>query len=1100
MKQCINFAAIVLFAFGLLSTRNTHAARYMEKLDRGVVAVYLGGSQVYVGWRMFGTEPISIGYNVYRGATKLNASPITGSTNYVDNGGSLGSTYRVAAVIGGNEKELSDPVGVWNNSYPDIPLQRPTGGTTPTGEAYSYSPGDCSVGDLTGDGTYEIVVKWDPSNQKDNAQSGYTGNVYLDAYKLDGTFLWRIDLGRNIRAGAHYTQFMVYDLDSDGIAEVACKTAPGTIDGTGNFVLMPGDNPNADYRNSSGYILSGPEYLTVFNGRTGAAMATTHYVPPRGTVSQWGDNYGNRVDRFLAAVAYLDGERPSLVMCRGYYTRTALAAWDWRNGELTQRWVFDTGHSGGPWSAYKGQGNHNLSVGDVDRDGRDEIAYGGCTIDDDGRGLYTTGLGHGDAMHLADMDPSREGLEIWRCIEWGGGQYGAEYRDAGTGEVLFRVTAGDDTGRACAGDIRADYPGYEMWASTGVHLYSSTGADLGSHSLPINFMVWWDGDLLREFLNGTTISKYGSGNLLSASGCYSNNGSKSTPCLSADILGDWREEVIWRTSDNRHLRIYTTTHVTPHRLYTLMHDPQYRLGIAWQNVGYNQPPHPGFFLGHGMAAPPVPDIILAGAPAIYGDFDQDGWVDMDDLLYFVGSLWLGDFRDSGNCTLAAELDLNDDCAINNFEFSALAGNWTGPDTVPPSAPGGLSAFAGNGTVSLNWLNNTEKDFDRYKVYRSITRGSGYTQIAADLKDSEYIDNAVINGMTYYYVVTALDTKANESDYSLESRATPVIPVLVAHYELDNNGNDSSGNANHAVATGAPAYTVGCIGQAIDLDGSDDFLTLPTNIANSDNITIAAWVNWDGGGSWQRIFDFGNNTTEYMFLTPRSGSDTLRFSITIDSSGGQQFVETSQLAIGQWVHVAVKLERNMATLYVNGLPAATKSITLKPTDFVPIRNYIGKSQWPDPLFDGRIDDFRIYNYALSDSEIRNLGTDGNIYPVESALYGGGCLLENNNSGFMGTGFINFPTSGGYLEFRGVDGGDGGGASLNIRYALGATDTRTGNLIVNGVSQSITFDSTGAWTTWAIKNMTITLNSGTNNTIRFESTGQDLANIDEITVIP
>jgi hypothetical protein len=355
-------------------------------------------------------------------------------------------------------------------------------------------------------------------------------------------------------------------------------------------------------------------------------------------------------------------------------------------------------------------------------------------------------------------------------------------------------------------------------------------------------------------------------------------------------------------------------------------------------------------------------------------------------------------------------------------------------------------------------------------------------------------------MTYYYVVTALDTTANERDYRLETRATPVIPVLVAHYELDNNGNDSSGNANHAVATGAPAYTVGCIGQAIDLDGSDDFLTLPTNIANSDNITIAAWVNWDGGGSWQRIFDFGNNTTEYMFLTPRSGCDTLRISITIDRSGGQQFVETSQLAIGQWVHVAVKLERNMATLYVNGLPAATKSITLKPTDFVPIRNYIGKSQWPDPLFDGRIDDFRIYNYALSDSEIRNLGTDGNIYPVESALYGGGCLLENNNSGFMGTGFINFPTSGGYLEFRGVDGGDGGGASLNIRYALGATDTRNGNLIVNGVSQSITFDSTGAWTTWAIKNMTITLNSGTNNTIRFESTGQDLANIDEITVIP
>ena len=275
------------------------------------------------------------------------------------------------------------------------------------GETYTYSPNDISVGDLDGDGEYELIVKWDPSNAKDNSQGGFTGNVYIDAYKLDGTQLWRIDLGRNIRAGAHYTQFMVYDLDGDGKAEVACKTADGTIDGTGTVL---GD-PAADWRNSDGYVLSGPEFLTVFNGQTGATLATASYEVPRGTVSDWGDNYGNRVDRFNATIAYLDGQRPSLVMARGYYTRSVLAAWNWRNGQFTNIWTFDTGHTGtpNPFADYRGQGNHNLSVGDVDGDGKDEIMYGACAIDDDGAGLFTTGWGHGDALHMSDMDPDRPG-------------------------------------------------------------------------------------------------------------------------------------------------------------------------------------------------------------------------------------------------------------------------------------------------------------------------------------------------------------------------------------------------------------------------------------------------------------------------------------------------------------------------------------------------------------------------------------------------------------------------------------------------------------------------------------------------------------------
>jgi rhamnogalacturonan endolyase len=423
--------------------------------------------------------------------------------------------------------------------------------------------------------------------------------------------MWRIDLGINIRAGAHYTQFMVYDLDSDGKAEVACKTADGTVDGAGTVI----GNASADYRNTSGYILTGLEYLTIFNGQTGAALVTTNYLPARGSVSSWGDSYGNRVDRFLACVAYLDGVHPSLVMCRGYYTRAVLAAWDWQNGQLTQRWVFDSDDGTPGNSAYQGQGNHNLSVGDVDGDGKDEIIYGACAIDNDGTGLYTTGLGHGDAMHLSDMDPDRPGLEVWDAHE-SDRSTGGEFREAGTGQLIWGKASTKDVGRAVAGNILAGFKGYQMWAAGGVGgLYDRYGNNVGRTPSSSNFLIWWDGDVVRELLDSNHIDKYGLSSdtrLLTADGCSSNNGTKSTPCLSGDILGDWREEVIFRTSDNTALRIYTTTTTTNYRLYTLMHDPQYRLSVAWQNVAYNQPPHTGFYLGDGMSTPPTPNIKYPG--------------------------------------------------------------------------------------------------------------------------------------------------------------------------------------------------------------------------------------------------------------------------------------------------------------------------------------------------------------------------------------------------------------------------------------------------------------------------------------------------------
>ncbi|WP_456238671.1 rhamnogalacturonan lyase [Paenibacillus puerhi] len=583
--------------------------RQMEYLDHGLVAVKVD-SGVFVSWRLLGTEPSGISFNLYRDGVKVNAEPIANSTNFLDTGGTPESKYMIRAVLNGKQQEHSKAVGVWGSNYLTVPLQKPEGGITKDGVSFAYTANDASIGDLDGDGEYEIVLKWDPTNSKDNSNDGTTGEVFLDAYKLDGTFMWRIGLGKNIRAGAHYTQFMVYDLDGDGCAEIAVKTADGTTDGLGKVI---GD-PNADYRNNKGRILDGPEYLTIFNGKTGQEMVTTDYDPPRGTVSDWGDSYGNRVDRFLAGIAYLDGQRPSLIVARGYYNaRTVLVAYNWRDGQLTKQWRFDSKTPG--YESWSGQGNHSLSIADVDGDGKDEIIYGAMTVDDNGQGLYNTMLGHGDALHVGDLDPTRPGLEVFKVMESTKSPYGAALWDAKTGTVTWGVYTGKDTGRGMSADIDPNYLGEEQWASTGVGLYTVKGQKISSKGPSINFGIWWDGDLLRELLDNNRIDKWDynnfvSVNLLTANGAGSNNGTKATPSLQADLFGDWREEAVWRTEDSTALRIYTTTDLTEHRIYTLMHDPLYRLSIAWQNVGYNQPPHTGFYLGVGMQNPPVPSIYL----------------------------------------------------------------------------------------------------------------------------------------------------------------------------------------------------------------------------------------------------------------------------------------------------------------------------------------------------------------------------------------------------------------------------------------------------------------------------------------------------------
>ncbi|KAF5993517.1 hypothetical protein BOG92_018430 [Streptomyces sp. WAC00263] len=604
----VTTAALIAAGLTALGTGTAQAAtaRQVEALDRGVVSVHTDSGNL-VSWRWLGTDPNDVSFNVYQAGTLVNSTPITGSTNYFHSGAPAQADYTVRAIVNGVEQADSVHAVQFRTGYKDVPITPPAGGTTPDGVAYTYEANDVSVGDLDGDGQLDFVLKWQPTNAKDNSQSGYTGNTVIDGIKLDGTRLWRIDLGRNIRSGAHYTQFQVYDYDGDGKAEVAMKTADGTTDGRGTVI----GSSSADYRNSSGYVLSGPEYLTMFNGQTGAAMGTVDYVPARGTVSSWGDSYGNRVDRFLAGTAYLDGSRPSLVMARGYYTRTVIAAWDWRGGAFTRRWTFDTNSSTNSGKGYDGQGNHQLSVADVDGDGKDEIVYGSMAVDDNGNGLWTTKNGHGDAMHVGDLDPSRPGLEEFKVDE-DSSKPASWMADARTGTILWSTAANGDNGRGVSDDVWAGSAGAESWSSHADGVRNPQGTVVATRKPgSINFLSWWDGDPVRELLDDTHIDKYGTSSdtrLLTGSGVHSNNGTKATPSLSGDILGDWREEVVWPTTDNTALRIYSTPYETTTRITTLLHDTQYRTALAWQNTAYNQPPHPSFFIGDGMTTAPRPTV------------------------------------------------------------------------------------------------------------------------------------------------------------------------------------------------------------------------------------------------------------------------------------------------------------------------------------------------------------------------------------------------------------------------------------------------------------------------------------------------------------
>ena len=589
-----------------------------EKLSRGLIGIPTEEG-MYFSWRMTLEDAAGLQFDLYRSSgggaeVKLNKEPIDRTSDFLDR------TVDYTVDNRWTLKATTGEVATWTrlkgekrNPYLSIPVCKPEDGEI-AGESFTYTANDCSVGDLDGDGEYEIILKWSPSNSKRPPQRGFTGNTYLDAYKMDGTRLWRIDLGPNVRSGAATTNFLVFDFDGDGCAEICCKTGDGTVDGLGHRI---GD-AQADWRTwdkkspTYGKIVNGPEYLTVFEGRTGKELDSKEYIPTRYPLDGWGgvggncgnDNTGGRSDRFTAGVAFLDGKTPSPIMVRGWYGRTVVAAWTFTNGALKHTWTFDSAAPG--WEAYSGMGNHSVTVADFDGDGCDEICVGAMTVDHDGKGLFTTGLRHGDALHAGRFIPSRQGMQVFGVHENEGDNEivkrtpAVAMFDGATGEIIWQDGLGQDAGRGVAADIDPRYDGAECWCNIGGLRRGDTG-EIISNRKPdsCNFTIYWDADPLAELLDHVSISKWNwnaesTDLLLKAEGVVSNNGTKGNPCLSGDILGDWREEVIWPSEDQTELRIYSTTIPAVDRRATWMNDRQYRLAIAWQNVAYNQPPHPSF--------------------------------------------------------------------------------------------------------------------------------------------------------------------------------------------------------------------------------------------------------------------------------------------------------------------------------------------------------------------------------------------------------------------------------------------------------------------------------------------------------------------------
>ncbi|MBE6845268.1 MAG: rhamnogalacturonan lyase [Ruminococcus sp.] len=907
----------------------------VEYLDRGVSAVNTG-SGMLVSWRYLANDDDNAVFKLYRDDTLIYTSNAGDATCWLDAEGTAASSYKVETVVGGTVISTDKSSMISESNYFDIPLD------LPTSSGCTYSPNDCSVGDVDGDGEYELFVKWDPSNSKDNSQKGKTDKVYIDCYKLDGTKLWRIDLGVNIRAGAHYTQFFVADFDLDGRAEMTCKTADGTIDGQGNAI---GDK-DAVYRNGDGLILTGPEYYTLFDGATGAALDTIDYEVGRGDTTKWGKSSDkfNRVDRFWGCVAYLDGQVPSVVTGRGYYGRMTATAYRVENKKLVKQWLFDTGTSSGTLGY--GDGNHNSMPADVDGDGRQEIITGSTCIDDNGELLWCINKGHGDAMHVGDLDTDNSGLEAWICHE--DSPYGVSLVDCDTGKILFHNDGSGDTGRCCGDNIWAGNDGAELWGNKesdgSTPVKDTAGNTLSCNRPAINFLSYWDGDLEREVLDGytdspATISKMNEKGkmttLLSTDGYYTCNTTKGTPCLSADIFGDWREELVVRAADSKSVRIYATTYDTDYRITTLMHDPQYRNQVASQNVAYNQPPHASFYLGSDEPLPSKPDATV--------NEDPEQIVIIAPAKLTSGAVYRIRNKNSGQYLSVDGNAANQANVIQSADSESRAGMWK---AVPASVSGYYYMYSmlGDGaTYCLDLTAGKTENGTNIEIYKSNNKdpqqfmfvenadGDAYTirpknayetsGLGVQDMSSESGANVLLwelNGTAdQEWILEKTSDPGSEMDtgkvYMFKNANSGMYMEVESAGKADGTnvqqwGADSAGSHNswNLMSAGNGYYTV-CSQMS---DGSTWYLTVENGgSASGDNAAI-----YTADKSEAQQFKFKNNLDGTYTILTRSTDDACALGVASasTSSGGNVVQWTSNSSNDQkWIIEEVgTIERNI----------------------------------------------------------------------------------------------------------------------------------------------------------------------------------------------
>lgn len=621
----MNKKLLATSALALLVSMGANAQRFTDKLDRGLVAVKTTKG-VYCSWRIQADEYYDVKYNLYRDGTKVNAEPLDVS-NFTDTSGSESSQYTVKAVLNGVEQQASKAATVFKSNYKEIKIKHDASLKA------TYEPNDACCADVDGDGEVEILMKF---NNKEEIEQLYPKNgptingvetkeySMLACLKQDGTVLWWVNCGPNMGDFQNNEQNIVgYDWDMDGKAEVVMRLEEGSTvhmaDGTTYTIGADGKNGTSwkNYREpkASGsvewFTHYGKEFLWYCEGATGKPYQCIDFPLKRledgetDLKAAWGDGYGHRSSKYFFGAPYLDGKHPSIFLGRGIYTRHKFMAYDVdpKTHDLKVRWKWTNNQPGSPWY---GEGYHNYIVADVDWDGRDEIVWGSMVIDDNGKGLSTTGLGHGDAQHIGDFNPYIHGQEMFACNE---DNPSNNYRDATTSKIYYRKTDTNDDGRCLAGNFYNDIPGAVGHSAhdTPISTVTNDHVSLNTNGLSMNFRIYWDGDLLEECFNNTEVTKPGVGTIATFLGAYSNNGTKATPCYQGDIFGDWREEVIERTADNN-IRIYTTDVPTKWRNYSLWYDHQYRNGMVWQPCGYNQPPHVSYFIGEleGITIAPPP--------------------------------------------------------------------------------------------------------------------------------------------------------------------------------------------------------------------------------------------------------------------------------------------------------------------------------------------------------------------------------------------------------------------------------------------------------------------------------------------------------------